>query len=186
MGSRPEGTMRWNPLLRTLLRSLAFLGLSLGLAIFLFHFVFQPFQVAGLSMAPSLLDRDYLLVDRLFFRGRGLERGDLVVFRVEGDPRFMVKRVLGLPGEELASHEGVLTLNGKPCTSGFFKDAKFPDFGPVLVPASCYFCVGDNPAVSLDSRTFGPVKRETVYGRPILRYLPLDRSELLGEGRGGG
>ena len=177
--------MRWKPLLRTLLRSFALLGLSLGLVILLFHFAFQPFQVAGLSMAPSLHDQDYLLVDRLFFRGGGLERGDLVVFRVEGDPRFMVKRVLGLPGEELASHEGVLTLNGRPLSSGFFQNAKFPDFGPVRVPDSSYFCVGDNPAVSLDSRTFGPVKRETVYGRPVLRYLPLGRSGLLSAGRGG-
>ncbi len=171
--------MRWKPWVRTLLRSLSLLGLSLGLAVLLFHFVFQPFQVAGLSMAPSLLDRDYLLVDRLFFRGAGLERGDLVVFRVEGDPRFMVKRVLGLPGEELASHDGVLTLNARPLSAGFFAGARFPDFGPVRVPEHSYFCVGDNPAVSLDSRTFGPVRRETIYGRPVLRYLPLDRSGLL-------
>lgn len=177
--------MRWKPWVRTLLRSFTLLGLSLGLSVILFHFVFQPFQVAGLSMTPSLHDQDYLLVDRLFFRGCGLERGDLVVFRVEGDPRFMVKRVLGLPGEELASHEGVLTLNGRPLSSGFFQNAKFPDFGPVRVPDSSYFCVGDNPAVSLDSRTFGSIRRDTIYGRPVLRYLPLDRSGLISAGRGG-
>ena len=177
--------MRWKPWVRTLLRSVAFVGLSLGLAVLLFHFTFQPFQVAGLSMAPCLHDRDYLLVDRVFFRGGGLARGDLVVFRIEGDPRFMVKRVLGLPGEVLNSHDGVLTVNDRTLSAGFFKNAAFPDFGPVQVPEGCLFCVGDNPAVSLDSRTFGPVRQDTIYGRPVLRYLPLARSGLL-TGEGGG
>lgn len=177
--------MRWKPWLRTLLRSVAFVGLSLGLAVLLFHFTFQPFQVAGLSMAPCLNDRDYLLVDRVFFRGSGLGRGDLVVFRIEGDPRFMVKRIVGLPGEVLSSHDGVLSVNGQTLTSGFFRKVAYPDFGPVQVPEGCFFCVGDNPAVSLDSRTFGPIRQDSIYGRPVLRYLPLARSGLLtGEGSG--
>jgi signal peptidase I len=175
----PEGKMRWKPWVRTLLRSVAFVGLSLGLAVVLFHFTFQPFQVAGLSMAPCLNDRDYLLVDRVFFRGSGLGRGDLVVFRIEGDPRFMVKRLVGLPGEVLSSHDGVLTVNDRALTTGFFRNAAYPDFGPVKVPEGCFFCVGDNPAVSLDSRTFGPIRQDSIYGRPVLRYLPLTRSGLL-------
>ena len=66
--------------LRPLLKSLAFLGLSLGLAVLLFHVVWQPFQVFGSSMAPTLSPGDYLLVDRVWFRAGEVERGDLVVF----------------------------------------------------------------------------------------------------------
>lgn len=173
------GPMRWSPVMRHLFKGATFVALSLGLAVLVFHFLLQPFQVAGLSMSPSLDDRDYLIVDRVFFRGTGIGRGDLVVFNVEGDPRYMVKRVVGLPGEEISSHEGLLVVDGKPLPSVALKGLQYPDFGPVQIPQDSYFCMGDNPKVSLDSRTFGPVKRGQIYGRPILRYLPLGRSGFL-------
>jgi|WetSurMetagenome_2_1015567.scaffolds.fasta_scaffold04072_6 signal peptidase I len=173
------GPMRWSPVTRHLVKGATFVALSLGLAVLIFHFLLQPFQVAGLSMSPTLDDQDYLLVDRVFFRSTGIQRGDLVVFKLENDPRFMIKRVLGLPGEEVSGHDGVLTVNGGPVPSTFLGLHRLPDFGPVLVPEGAYFCMGDNPEVSLDSRTFGAVKRESIYGRPFLRYLPLERSGLL-------
>jgi signal peptidase I len=173
------GPMRWSPVMRHLFKGATFVVLSFGLAVLIFHFLLQPFQVAGLSMSPTLDDQDYLLVDRVFFRSAGIQRGDLVVFKLENDPRFMIKRVLGLPGEEVSGHDGVLTVNGGPVPSTFLGLHRLPDFGPVLVPEGSYFCMGDNPDVSLDSRTFGAVKRERIYGRPFLRYLPLERSGLL-------
>ncbi len=163
-----------------------FMGSSLALAILVFHFLFQPFQVAGLSMSPSLSDKDYLLVDRVFFRGSGLHRGDLVVFHVGSDPRFLVKRVVGMPGESVASRGGTLTINGRPLSGKDGIVAKYPDFGPVQVPEGSYFCLGDNPAVSLDSRMFGPIKKDQIYGRPFFRYLPLARSGFLSEAGHGG
>jgi signal peptidase I len=171
--------MNWRPLLRHFLRGTTFVVLSLSLAVLVFHFLLQPFQVAGVSMSPTLDDRDYLLVDRVFFRSTGLKRGDLVVFRLETDPRFMVKRILGLPGEEISGHDGVLLVNGKALSAADFGLTHLPDFGPCRVPHGSYFCLGDNPEVSMDSRTFGAVKIEMIYGRPFLRYLPLARSGLI-------
>lgn len=179
MQAKVGAAMNWKSAARHIARGVLFVGLSLAFAVALFHFMFQPFQVAGLSMSPSLDDRDFLLVDRVFFRGTGIRRGDLVVFNVEGDPRFMVKRVVGLPGEEISSHDGLLIVDGKSLPPSVLKGLCYPDFGPVPIPGDSYFCMGDNPKVSLDSRTFGPVKRGQIYGRPILRYLPLRRSGFL-------
>ena len=112
-----------------------------------------------------------------------MHRGDLVVFRLPTDTRFMVKRVHGLPGQGVEIRDGRPEVDGRPVTttSGPPRDSRA--FGPVLVPEGAYFCMGDNPEVSLDSRTFGAVKRESIYGRPFLRYLPLERSGLLGRSR---
>ncbi len=168
-------------LVKPLGRGLLTVGLSLVLAVLMFHFVFQPFQVAGLSMAPALEDRDYLLVDRLFFRQEGLGRGDMVVFRTEGDRRFLVKRIAGLPGETVAIHDGHLTVGGRSVDHQSFPTRPGEEFGPISLGPEEYFCLGDNAAKSLDSRIFGPVRRSQIYGRVLLRYLPLERSGLLTE-----
>jgi signal peptidase I len=145
--------------------------LSLVMAVVLFHFVFQPFQVAGLSMSPTLEDRDFLLVDRVFYRGRGLRRGDLAVLYNPRAGAFIVKRVVGIPGDVVSARDGRLLLNGAPLPLA----PACPDFGPVAVPGGCLFVLGDNPALSQDSRSFGPVGLSEVRGRVLLRYLPPER-----------
>jgi signal peptidase I len=162
---------RWRALLRMAAKGFGTAVLSLFMAVVLFHFILQPFQVAGLSMSPTLEDQDYLLVDRVFFRERGLRRGDLAVFRLPQTGSFVVKRVVGLPGDVVSAQEGRVRLNGQllpdvpPC----------PDFGSVAVPEGCLFFLGDNAPRSQDSRVFGPVSLSEVRGRVLLRYLPLDR-----------
>ena len=179
MQAKVGSAMRWKSAARYIAKGALFVVLSLAFAVALFHFMFQPFQVAGLSMSPSLADRDYLLVDRVFFRSTGIRRGDLVVFKIEGDPRYMVKRVVGLPGEEISSHDGLVAVNGKLLSPTTWGGPQYPDFGPVQIPLDAYFCMGDNPKVSLDSRTFGPIKKGQIYGKPLLRYLPISRSGFL-------
>jgi signal peptidase I len=160
-------------------RSFSVLVLSTGIAIVLFHFVFQPFQVSGLSMSPTLGDKDYLLVDRVFFREDSLHRGDLVVFELPGDSRYLVKRIAGLPGEEIAIRNGRVVINNRPLPRGEFAGFPNEDFGPEILSNTQYFCLGDNPRVSLDSRTFGPVDRSAIYGRVLLRYLPIQKPVFL-------
>lgn len=157
--------------LRMAAKGLGMALLSLVMAVVLFHFVFQPFQVAGLSMSPTLEDRDFLLVDRVFYRGRGLRRGDLAVFHDSRAATFIVKRVVGIPGDVVSARDGRLRLNGAPLSHA----TPCPDFGPVAVPGGCLFVLGDNAAQSQDSRSFGPVGLSEVRGRVLLRYLPLNR-----------
>jgi signal peptidase I len=158
------------------LKFFAFLALSLGLSFLLFHVVWRPFQVCGSSMAPTLAPGDYLLVDRVWFRRSEIKRGDLVVFRLEGEPAFFVKRVWGLGGDTVEWKDGALAVNGKvwPLPPGS-RTAADGIFETWVVPASTLFCLGDNLPASRDSRAFGPVGQDRLYGRVVLCYLPPSR-----------
>ncbi len=157
------------PLGRFLIHAAGVAALSLVLAVLLFHVVLQPFQVAGLSMRPTLAERDYLLVDRVFFRLADLSRGDLVVFRSPLDDRFLVKRLAALPGDRLdVTPDGRLRVNGLAVTPpGAASSA-----GPLRVPEGRYFFLGDNLPQSQDSRDFGTVPGEAIRGRVLCRYFP--------------
>lgn len=176
-------------LLRPLLKGLAFLALSLGVSFLLFHVVWQPFQVYGSSMAPTLVPGDYLLVDRVWFRQSEIRRGDLVVFRLDGKSAFFVKRVVGLEGDTVEWKDGTLAVNGNswalPPGARTAPDGVYETW---VVPPSTVFCLGDNLPASQDSRSFGPVGRDRLYGRAVLCYLPLSRWQWLRaypEGRSG-
>ena len=175
-------------LLRTFLKGLGFLALSLGVSFVLFHLVWQPFQVYGSSMAPTLVPGDYLLVDRVWFRQSEIRRGDLVLFRLDDDAAFFVKRVVGLEGDTVEWKDGAVTVNGEswPLPPGT-RAARDGLFETWVVPPATVFCLGDNLPASQDSRSFGPVGRDRLYGRAVLCYLPLSRWRWLGapsHGRG--
>ena len=173
-------------MLRLAGKALTVVFLSLALAVVLFHFVFQPFQVSGLSMAPTLDDKDYLLVDRVFFKHGGLERGDLVVFRHPQDGPFLVKRVIGVAGDVVSIREGRIVVNGSPAAGPGPSGASCPDFGPTVVPVDSAFCLGDNLPRSQDSRSFGPVAFGEIYGKVLMRYLPLEKAGRVERVRVGG
>jgi signal peptidase I len=162
------------------IKSFAFLAFSLGVSFLLFHVVWRPFQVCGASMTPTLAPGDYLLVDRVWFRRSELKRGDLVVFNLEGQSAFLVKRVLGLEGDTVEWKDGALAVNGKewplPQGSHPVSDGIYETW---VVPPSTLFCLGDNLPVSQDSRSFGPVGQDRLYGRVVLCYLPLSRWQWL-------
>lgn len=162
--------MTGRSLLKIVARSAGVAALSLALAVVLFHFLFQPFQVAGLSMAPALEDRDFLLVDRVFFRLDDLRVGDIVVFRSPADGRFLVKRVAALPGDAVeVTGDGSVRVNGHLRASA--SDLLAAPLRTV-VPPGALFLIGDNAGHSQDSRSFGAVPFESLYGRVLLRYYP--------------
>ena len=102
-----------------------------------------------------------------------------MVFRLKSRGRFIVKRVVGLPGEKLQIRQGRLYIDGRHLSSLDERMSSRSNFGPVVVPRGTYFCMGDNRGVSLDSRQFGPVKASSIYGKVLLRYLPLGQGMLL-------
>lgn len=167
--------------LRRFLKGLGFLGASLCLSFLVFHVVWQPFQVYGSSMAPTLAPGDYLLVDRVWFRQSEIRRGDLVVFRLAPESAFFVKRVVGLEGDTVEWKDGALAVNGKswplPPGARTTRDGVYETW---VVPPATLFCLGDNLPASQDSRSFGPVGRDRLYGRAVLCYLPLARWQWLG------
>ncbi len=143
-------------------------------------FVAQPFIVNGASMDPTFAHGEYLIVDQVTYRFNQPERGDVVVFRYPNDPRqFFIKRVIGLPGEtvELTNASVVIYNDDNPegvTLKEPYLEEKLPsrNIQEVALSDSEYFVLGDNRRESSDSRSWGPLDRDLVIGRPLVRLLP--------------
>ena len=126
-------------------------------------------------MAPAIEPGDHLVADRAWTR-RGLSRGDIVIFR--SSDRYMVKRVVGLPGETISIEGGVLMIAGRPAADPWWPAASRPD-GEWIVPPDSWFVLGDNRADSAaDSRTLGPIERAGIHSRVVGRYWPWRRTRM--------
>ncbi|HEY2117478.1 MAG TPA: signal peptidase I [Candidatus Angelobacter sp.] len=190
-------------------------------SIFVITFIVQAFQIPSGSMENTLLVGDFLLVDKLHFAGGPsavhllpygtIKRGDIVVFYFPVDAsQFLVKRVIGLPGDHIRLRNKMVYVNGEPLKEsyavhkqwipdgyrdnfpnqqGYSRDidrrwryelANYVSDGELVVPAEHYFVMGDNRENSLDSRYWGFVPRANIIGRPLVIYLSVKGS---GQGR---
>jgi len=187
-------------------------------AIFVITFIVQAFQIPSGSMENTLLVGDFLLVDKLHYAGLPgsghllpygkIERGDIVVFYFPVDAsQFLVKRVIGMPGDHIRLRDKVVYVNGNPLQEnyaihkqwmpdgyrdnfpnqrGYSRDidrhwryelSNYVNGGELVVPAEHYFVMGDNRDNSLDSRYWGFVPRANIVGRPLVIYLSVRGSE---------
>lgn len=149
------------------------------------YFVAQPFIVSGASMDPTFTDGQYIIVDQLTYKFNNATRGDVVIFRYAGDTsKFFIKRIIGLPGEtvKIAGNEIFIKkvgatefekLDEQDITKDFSFTAEW-----TLLPDEL-FVMGDNRKNSLDSRYFGPIKKDTIIGRAFVRLLPLTTIDYL-------
>jgi signal peptidase I len=155
-------------------------------------FVAQPFEVRQDSMVPTVVDGDYILIDKLSPLWDDYHRGDVIVFfapdEAGADGVPFVKRIIGLPGDTIRLEAGnvvVVPPGGapvplsEPYANGRANTLAAMDGEEWVVPADSYFVLGDNRDYSLDSRAFGAVDRAAVLGRAWLRYFPLDRMGVL-------
>lgn len=143
-------------------------------------FLVQVAIVRGHSMEPSIQDGDRLLVDRVSPVFDSVGRGSVIVLRCPLAPHVdFVKRVVGVPGDQIAMEKGSLLVNGRLIDHGgedVILDAT--SFRPLCVPEGHYFVLGDNRPNSCDSREFGLVAAELVKGTVRARFWPLADSRL--------
>src|SRR5258706_9371669 len=142
--------------------------IAIGLALVIIVFLYQPVKVEGTSMAPLLSDQERIFINKFVYRFEDIHRGDVVVFWYPLDrSKSFIKRVIGLPGETVDIRHGLLYVNGQlipePYVPPQYTDVT--DFGPVRVPKDSYFVMGDHRISSNDSRVFGPVASQFIYGR---------------------
>ena len=132
------------------------------------------YQIANRSMLPTLHPGDCLLANRLVFQLRQPRRGDLLLFRHAGSQQAEhVKRLLGLPGDEVAIRAGQLLINGTPVPEPYLLSPLTPGEDQLwLLGSDDFFLLGDNRAESRDSRHFGPVSRRLLLGSAWYRYWP--------------
>jgi signal peptidase I len=221
MESRPTQEAAGNPSApRDLFGTQAFFSVVI-FSIFVITFIVQAFQIPSGSMENTLLIGDFLLVDKLHFAGGAaagrllpygtIKRGDIVVFYFPVEPsQFLVKRVIGLPGDHVRLRNKTVYVNGEQLTESYaiheqrmadgYRDnfpaqrgnsreidrrwryelSQYVNDGELVVPANQYFVLGDNRDNSLDSRYWGFVPRANIVGRPLLIYLSVKGPEADG------
>jgi signal peptidase I len=186
----------------------------LGLVLILRSFVVEPFQIPSSSMVPTLKVGDFILVSKWTYGIRlpvlrnkiidveSPQRGDVMVFFPPHEDRYFIKRVIGLPGDEIHVLDGVLYINGEKMSQKVLPDEPSAPRSVVMtenldgvehaiqkrllatrlsqnftavVPAGHYFMMGDNRDNSSDSRVWGPVPEERIVGKAFARWMFWDK-----------
>jgi signal peptidase I len=151
--------------------------IAIGLALVIIVFLYQPVKVEGTSMAPLLSDQERIFINKFVYRFEDIHRGDVVVFWYPLDrSKSFIKRIIGLPGETVEIRRGAVFVNGQEIPEPYVPPqyADNTDFGPVKVPKNSYFVMGDHRISSNDSRVFGSVASQYIYGRAVFAYWPVD------------
>ncbi len=137
------------------------------------YFLFQPFLVRGISMEPTFQNNDYLIVERISYRFRTPQRGEVVVFKRPMSHEFHIKRIAGLPGETIEikiKDQGIIIFSNKK--DYLLPPLRFPGNFRIFLEQDEYFLLGDNRLLSIDSRNWGGLPRENIVGRVFIRALP--------------
>jgi signal peptidase I len=156
------------------------LFISVFLAVLVIVFIYQPVKVEGTSMMPSLVDQERIFVNKFLYRlGWGdIQRGDTIVFWYPGDTsKSYIKRVVGLPGDEISVRGGQVFVNRRALREDYVPDEYRSNdhMRPIRVPKDHFFVLGDHRNSSNDSRAWGPVPRSFIYGKAVFVYWPLSR-----------
>ena len=160
------------------------LGFSLLLAFGIRQFIAEPRYIPSKSMVPTLEVNDRLMVEKLSYLFHPPNRGDVVVFwppdrLKQQNPELkkdaFIKRVIGLPGDQVEVKEGKVFINNKPLIEDYIAAKPNYQWGPEIVPNDSYLVLGDNRNNSYDSHFWGYVPRQNLIGRAAFRFWPLPR-----------
>jgi len=166
---RPKSSAMMSSWLRDLL-------VSVVVSAFIIIFLYQPVRVEGTSMLPMLEDQDRLFINKIAYRVGDIHQGDVVVFQYPRDPsKSYIKRVIALPGERLRIDHGRVYVDGKLLVEDYVPERFTDDRSQpeMVLGAHEYWVMGDHRSISSDSRDFGPVDRELIYGKAAFVYWPV-------------
>ncbi len=134
-------------------------------------YVFSLIRVNGDSMKKTLIDKDIMILNKISYRFKDIKRLDIVV--VKYGKEYIIKRVIGLPGDEIECKENKLYINGKLVQEKYVY-TETNDF-KIKVDKNEYFVMGDNRKVSIDSRKIGAVNKKDIKGKTNFILFPLKR-----------
>lgn len=151
---------------------------SLAVSGFIIIFLYQPVKVEGVSMMPGLTDQERIFINKFVYKIEPISRGDVIVFRYPLDPsKSYIKRVVAVAGDRVRIDEGILYVNGRRINEHYvptdYEDTR--SYPETVVPTGSYFVLGDHRNLSSDSREFGPVPEQLIYGKAVFAYWPMDK-----------
>lgn len=148
---------------------------------FVYFFIVGMQQVVGSSMNNTLVNEDFVIVDKISYKIGSIKRFDIISFYYD-ETKYLIKRVIGLPGEHIAYKDNQLYVNGELVSDKrdfVTEDFDLKEIGYDVIPNGYYFVLGDNREDSLDSRDIGLVKEEEIIGKAIIRIWPLNKFKII-------
>jgi len=150
-------------------------------------YIAQPFIVDGESMSPNFHSGHYLIIDEISYRFNDPDRGDVIVLRYPLQPsRFFLKRVIGVPGDQVTIENGMVTITNAEHPEGMVIEEPYHNqitlptgtYSNVILSPDEYYVMGDNRGGSHDSRAWGILPRKDIKGRALLRLFPFKQMDV--------
>ncbi len=159
---------------------------ALVLAIVLYLFIMTPHEVVGNSMHPTYKNGEFLMANKITYKISKPERGDVIIFKFS-DTQDFIKRVIGIPGDEVMIKDGKIYINGDLLDEADYLDSSVITNGgsylhegqTITVGSDEYFVCGDNRTNSSDSREFGPIKISAIKGKAWIVYYPFSEFRIV-------
>ncbi len=160
--------------------------IALALSIIFYLFIATPHEVVGRSMLPNFQNGEYLIGNKIGYKFTEPRRGDVVIFEYNEHTDY-IKRIVGLPGEEISLQNGKVHINNQLLDESAYLDDSVLTLGgdalqegtSIHIPEQQYFVVGDNRPNSSDSRDFGTISKEKIKGKAWLVYFPFSDFRLV-------
>jgi signal peptidase I len=180
--------MKHNNIFRTIFPGVVssiFLAIVICVIILKIFFIESHIVVSD-SMSPTLIEGDRLICWRLDFTGitdsagsakhGGLNRNDIVVFKLDGESDFLIKRVIGLPGETVELKADGIFIDGAKISEEYSTNAEgFPVYRKFELASDAVIVLGDHRGSSRDSREFGAVPLSAIKEKVLFRFFPFER-----------
>ena len=168
---------------REIIETVIYFAVVIGVCFLFIRFVAYRCVVSGDSMKDRFIDGDNLLVEKVSYYFRDPERFEVVIFKKEGmsnhglkDGDDLIKRVIGLPGETVTIEDGRVYINGELLKEDIYARNGYTSASiTVTLGPDEFYVLGDNRDISMDSRTFGPIKKSAIDGRAWVRFWPLNK-----------
>jgi signal peptidase I len=152
---------------------------ALVISVVIYLFVMTPHEVVGNSMYPTYKNGEYLMANKITYKITDPDRGDVIIFKYS-DTQDFIKRVIGLPGDEIMLKDGNIYVNGTQLDEEDYLDSTIYTNGAdflkegesITVPDGQYFVCGDNRPHSSDSRVFGTIQESAIKGKAWIVYFP--------------
>ena len=159
---------------------------ALVLAIVLYLFIMTPHEVVGNSMHPTYKNGEFLMANKITYRISEPKRGDVIIFKFS-DTQDFIKRVIGIPGDEVMIKDGKIYINSEMLDeSNYLSSSVITNGGEYLhegqsitIEQGKYFVCGDNRTNSSDSRVFGPIEKGAIKGKAWIVYFPFSEFRIV-------